>query len=381
MKVRALLATGGFVAVLALGGCENVFDSGNGNNSESDSGISPIEDPRVSDFDVQPGWNVSADGNGGFWTSNDHGVWRFDKPQQDWTQLPAESYEALRADEAGRVLVDGDDLWVTYGWAEDPEGIGVTVWSSPPTGGFEHYEYNNPDSFPKGPVWTVSKDTEGNIWVGTRFEVGAAYFDGNSWTQFEIENRRDRYFDCGTIVFDGNGKGYFGTWRGGLHVYNFNSEEWVHTDKGNDEPTGEPESFLDRGLYTEDLSFSDNGSSVYVSTRAWPDSEFENTDVEDADGVWKYENNTWSNLTNGVSDNVGETIGTIRDSEGRMYTYFKHDRKLRRYDGSSWSVIELEGYTPSASDYLAPYFHDGDAVWLMRVLEGEPSRTVMFSYQ
>ena len=106
------------------------------------------------------------------------------------------------------MLVDGDDLWVTYGWAEDPDnGIGVTVWSSPPTGGFEHYEYNNPDSFPKGPVWTVSKDTEGNIWVGTRFEVGAAYFDGSSWTQFEIENRRDRYFDCSTIVFDGNGKG------------------------------------------------------------------------------------------------------------------------------------------------------------------------------
>lgn len=358
------------LVALVLTGCDSATDGG--------ASGPPLEEVEgVSVYDTPSGWNFSVAENGDVWTNNNRGVASYSYGTDRWTQYNADDVAAIKAQNEGSVHVDGTDVWISYGWAGDEtDGIGVTRWN-PITDDFDHYLYPDTDGFPQGPVWYVSEDKEGDVWVGTRFGAGAARFDGTSWTPVYIEElgdeRDDRYFDCNAVKHDNAGNVYFSTWRGGLHILS-SEERWLHTEKGAANGT---ESFLLRGVYPTDIGFTDDGATVYAATRNWSHDGNVNDSVEPADGVWKYENREWTRLTTGVS----EAYSAVLDERGYLWSTFATDYRLRYYDGSSWNIVDLGGYEPSASDYLIPTLVDGNYLWLSRYIAGADSQIVRIEYQ
>lgn len=367
------------VLVLVLGlvfvACDDLL--GADDDDDDDAGRGALgSDESVAVYDISPGWNLSVANDGRIWTNNGIGIAVYDYESNQWTQYNADDVDAIREPDQGRVHVSGDDVWIAYGWAGGGgDGEGVTRWN-PVTDTYSHFLYGSTEGFPRGPVWTVSEDPDGNIWVGTRWEVGAAYYDGNDWTQVKIEGLTEsdgRYFDCNTVRHDDEGNTYFSTWRGGLHIKD-SSGNWVHTEKG---AVGGTESFLSRGVYSTDFDFTSDGSIVYVATRNWSHDGIPNESVGEPDGVWKYESDEWTSLTDGV----GEAIGAVLDTRGYLWSTFTTDYWLRYYDGEEWSVVELEAYQPSASDFVTPVIVDGEYMWLVRNRTGETSQIVRYKYK
>lgn len=387
MKVKIVLTL--FVVVglgLVLVGCGDLLglgsvlddgdeaDNSDGNGAtETDNGRDHLADvAAVTVFDTLPGWNFSTADDGRVWTNNGLGVAVYTYDTNQWTQYNADTVEAIREPDEGKILATGDEVWISYGWAGDGEhGPGITRWN-PEAGTYTHFEHGITENFPRGPVWEVTEDPDSNIWVGTRWEVGAAHFDGTVWTQVSIEGFDEqngyRYFDCNSIKHDSAGNTYFSTWRGGLHIRN-SAGEWIHSDKGSEDGT---ESFLNRYITSSDLAFTPDGSEIYVATRPGSD-EF----VEEPDGVWKFDGSQWNSLTEGV----GEARGAVLDERGYLWSTFTTDFRLRYYDGTDWVPADLGEYQPSDADFLYPIHVDGDYLWLNRYRSSTESQIVRYTYR
>lgn len=156
-----------------------------------------------------------------------------------------------------------------------------------------------------------------------------------------------------------------------MHVYDFNEDLWLHTPYGANDGT---ESFLSRGVYTTDLAFTEDGSEIFVASRDW-----NNDFVSPADGVWHYKDGEWGQLTSGV----GSAYGAILDSQGRLWSTFSTDYKLRYYDGQTWNEQKIGSYAPSSNDYLTPFGMDGDYLWLYRMKDFDfaSASIVRYKYQ
>lgn len=306
--------------------------------------------PNLTEYEVTTGWNIAEDGNGTLWTMTSSGLAAYDATTDEWTTYPAESHEFVKDNGPGKVRVIDGEIWFSYGWSGDEmDGIGVTRWN-PDTNDFAHYQYQDTPNFPQGPVWEIRENPDGDVWVGTRFEIAAAWFDGTSWTQFGIEGGEE-YFDCSFIDFDSRGRGYFQSWRGGLHVYDFNEEEWLHTSIGAVDGT---ESFLARA---GGVSVTADGSEIIVVSRPW------SNEISGPDGIWKYDGSEWVQ-TEPAED---EFDGVVRDGAGTYWSTSMEDYRVHSYDGSRWQPVDIFGYRPSEDDYLQPIgAHDG-SLWLARV--------------
>ena len=114
-----------------------------------------------------------------------------------------------------------------------------------------------------------------------------------------------------------------------------------------------------------------------AATRSWSHDGTINDSVEPPDGVWKYENGSWTSITSGVS----EAYSAVIDDRGYVWSTFATDYRLRYYDGSSWNVVELIGYVPSAADYLIPSMVDGEYLWLIRFVAEGDYQTVRLKYR
>jgi len=360
------------IALLVVAGCESATDA-------TGPAGPPLEEVEgVTLYDIPAGWNFSVADDGTIWTNNNLGVASYTYAADAWTQYRASEVAAIKEADSGSILASGDDVWIAYGWAVDEDnGIGVTRWNPDSNDDFEHYLYGTTPNFPQGPVWSVSEDRDGTIWVGTRFEAGAATFDGTSWTQVDIEGYNEangeRYFDCNTVRHDAAGNVYFSTWRGGLHIRNA-AGEWVHTEKGAADGN---ESFLSRGVYSADFDFASDGSVIYVATRDWSHNGVPNASVGEPDGVWKYEDGEWTSLTSGVT----AAFGAVLDERGYLWSTFSTDYRLRYYAGSSWTVLDLGAYRPDESDFIVPTIVDGDYLWLTRIISDEDAQIVRYKYR
>lgn len=368
-----LLAVGTVLIVVILtSACENA-------GGPAGTAGRPLEEVEgVTVYDTPGGWNYSVADDGTIWTNNNRGIASYDYESDRWTQHAASQVEAIKEPDSGSILAYEDDIWIAYGWAVDGDnGIGVTRWNPDTTDDYDHYLYPTTPNFPQGPVWSVSKGSDGTIWVGTRFGAGAATFDGATWTPVDIEGYNEtnggRYFDCNSVKHDATGNVYFSTWRGGLHIRNA-AGEWMHTDKG---AAGGSESFLSRGVYGSDFDFLDDGSVLYVATRNWSHDGTPNDSVDAADGVWKYEAGEWASLTTGVE----EASGAVLDERGYLWSTFGTDYRLRYYDGDSWIVIDFGNYQPSSSDFVSPSLVDGDYLWLARQRADGDSQIVRYKYR
>jgi len=321
-------------AVLLLGSCQ----------------LLGILGPNLTEYEVTTGWNIAEDADGRLWTMTSSGLAQYDPASDEWTTYPAESHEFVKDNGAGKVRIIGEEIWFSYGWSGDEEdGIGITRWN-PDTDEHTHYQYPDTPNFPQGPVWEIREDPDGDVWVGTRFEVAAAWFDGTDWNKFRVEDGYT-YFDCGFIDFDDQARGYFQTWRGGLHVYDFSTQKWLHTDKGAANGT---ESFLARGGA---VSVSPDGSEIVVVSRPW------SNEISGPDGIWKYDGSEWAR-TEPVGD---EFDGLTRDAGGTYWATSMEDFRLHKYEGTSWQPVDIRGYRPTEDDHLQPIGSSNGSLWLARV--------------
>ena len=325
-------------------------------------GALPGEGPvnTLTIYDFEGGWDFfEADSSGDYWINNAHGIAQYDSSQDVWVQYTKGADFDIRSNDKGPIAVDGDDIWIGYGWANDPTGLGVTRWNRS-TDTFTHYAADlGTPNMPGGPVWTIQKKDDGNIWVGTRFDYACAYFDGTSWHQFLIESGAT-YFDCNTIAFSTN-YGFFQSYRGGLHVYDFSTSEWLHTEHGVSNGT---ESFMDRGFYNSCLlvqSFQD----LYLSTT-------NNIAGGDplADGIWHYDGTQWSNISPAAYENEEVTSALTLGPDGSLWALFHQDKRIRVWNGSSWTEWAPAGTTITEDYYFRPIHFDGEYMWLALVNDG-----------
>ncbi len=316
------------------------------------------------EYNTGYGWTMETGENGELWVSNDAGIAYYSPVTDSWTQLSDADMDLL-ANDMGPIMVDGDDVWIGYGWAgtdTDDAGLGVSHWDRS-TDQIVHYgSAQGTSNFPSGPVWDIEKHPDGTVYAGTRFDSAAAYFDGTSWTQFPIEvgelyDADYAYMDCNTIKFSAN-RGFFETYRGGLHVYDFEQAQWIYSDRGADSGT---DSFFRRGFSSGSIAVVSD-SEVYLAT---------NGNLADAsatgdtpDGIWHITGmgttNVFTNISPADYEEGANTGYLVVDGDGSLWAWFEQDYSMRYWDGSDWVSVSIDGIAPSESHYIFPMLYSGD---------------------
>ena len=310
-------------------------------------------DPNLEFFETGVGWDFKVDTAGDFWTNNQYGIARYSQSENKWIQYSKSTEFDIRSNDPGPLEIDGDNIWIGYGWANDPDGLGVTKWNRTDNT-FTHYgaDLNTPN-MPGGPVWDITKRDDGNIWIGTRFDYASAFFDGTNWTPFNIEGA-NTYFDCNTIIFKGD-YGFFESYRGGLHIYDFNASAWLHTSLGVNAGT---ESFLDRGFWDGCLLVNSNNDIYLASTNNISQTH------SPADGIWHYNGTDWSNISPELYIDTEKVESLVIDNNGDLWAFFDQDKLIRIWNGETWHEWIPSGITISDDYYLKPIYFDGHYMWL-----------------
>ncbi len=148
------------------------------------------------------------DSNGDFWFGTNGGVAKATGPAasewKSWTTensgMPANHTNSLIEDSEGNIwFATVGGLAVAYGG--DMENIGV---------------YTVEDGLPENSIRALAEDKEGNIWAGT--SLGAAEYDGSSWTIYHIRNSGLLSNNINDIFVDRYGGVWFAT-TGGVNRF------------------------------------------------------------------------------------------------------------------------------------------------------------------
>jgi len=331
--------------------------------------------PPYTLYEIDPGWGMETDGDGHLWVNNKDGVAEYDPAADEWTQYSRGDDYLFASNGPGPLLVDGSSLWIGYGEENDPEGLGVTKWDRTAESFTQYGSVHGTANMPGGGAMAIGKKDDGSIWVGTTLQYAASRFDGTSWTSFEIDEDDEGllYRRCENIRFGGS-YGYFYSDRGGLHVYDFSSGQWIHSERGAAAGT---ESFLCRGFSYRGLLPTDSG--FYLAT----DDNLYDPVTYAPDGVWQYDG---SNLTNISPEDyeAGEAVQSlVLDGAGRLWAHFSQDESVRYRESGVWKVWNPGGlYLPDDS-CLEPLLFDGTNMWFEVIIsrEQDSSTSQILKYQ
>lgn len=312
----------------------------------------------IQTYNTPPGWHFLKDNNGDLWTSfANGGIGKYSYHEDRWVRYSRT--EGL--DSKGEIIVsmveDNDYIWMTYGNVNNTEISGVSRWN-PETGEMTHFgpEEGTP-GFPGGSVWFGAKRNDGTLWFGMGDGLEPLLFNGSSWSSFPVEEGT-AYTGASYVAFEGD-RGYFKTYRGGLHVYDFTQDSWLHTPYGAARGT---ESFFAGNFWPGDIALLSGGRIVIAASDGPAGS---NPDLKKEDGVWYFDGSVWQNISEALPDSPGLARQAVVDDQERVWCFFTEDYTIRIWDGGHWEKWAPLGFVPSPDNFLQPRYIDGDWVWMI----------------
>jgi len=313
-------------------------------------------------YDLPPGWFFTADPDGNLWTAvQGGGIGKYLRDKDQWVHYRGGARFPIKADSVVSVLHDGTSLWLSYGNANPPEGLGVTRWN-PDTGAITHYgpAEGTPGFTQGGNVWFSALKEDGTVWfgLGGNRNPQPLSFDGTSWTVFPVQGET---LNAGAsfLLFEGT-RGYFKSWQGGLHLYDFVEERWVLSPLGAAGGTG---SLFARNFWPSGLAALPGGGVAVFTSEGPPNS---NPELGGGDGVWYYDGTDWSNISPSLAGGPGSNGSLAVDPQGRLWCFFEADRSIRIWDGTRWEEWAPLGFVAGPQVALIPRYIDDSFVWMIQ---------------
>lgn len=168
------------------------------------------------------------DESGNVWIgSDDGGLSYFDTKTKHFTNyMPGQGKNGLSYHNVHALLIDDGKLWIgTY-----TGGLNVMDLK---TGYFKLYlpDLNNPRSIDGNSIYSLFKDHEGVIWIGSMQGLNTYNKKTDDFTR--VLTTESTTID---IVQEKDGTMWFATWGGGVYRYTPSTEEWKHfrTKKSNE---------------------------------------------------------------------------------------------------------------------------------------------------
>lgn len=161
--------------------------------------------------------DIDVDINGNLWGVNSLHIYKYDNYYSEAIYETTFPYydKKMAIDEAGNIWTI-DNKYLSY-YSEDS---------------IVNYACNrsDPNCINSG-YWDLEIDHDGNVWISSG---GLTKFDGNRWTQYRFAGKNGITSDLTyTIAIDSNNTKYFGSFRGGLIIYD--NVNWYYINGSNSE--------------------------------------------------------------------------------------------------------------------------------------------------
>ncbi|MDG1190088.1 MAG: two-component regulator propeller domain-containing protein [Flavobacteriales bacterium] len=223
------------------------------------------------------GWlrvkGMAFDKNGLLWISNSltEKSLAFMNTDEEWQSLKIKSYSTLNSHLGDLIIDDNGQKWFYIG-----KGGGIIVYNDNDTPEISTDDQDKrltttagSGGLPSNYVYSLAKDRDGEIWVGTDKGVAVFYspeniFDLNSDAQLVlVEN--DGYVEpiianetVKAIAIDGANRKWFGTQSSGVFVYSADGSEQIHHFNTSNSPI-----FSDN---INDISINHETGEVFIAT-------------------------------------------------------------------------------------------------------------------
>lgn len=265
--------------------------------------------------------------------------------QFGWTSFTAGSTGELLASSISSMDVETNDRLLWMGYESQPA---LTTLEMDDTPEFNHI-HPSTDGLAATGVQTLTSDSEGNIWVGTK--EGVSSYDGSQWTTYSHTNSglemNESYGGRGVnAIFEtSDGSIWIGTEHRG--VSRVDGNDWATFKPGNS----------DLGARSVRAIAEGSDGSIWTGHvhPYWSSSEI---------GLSRYEGGEWSTYETSDGLAASDVSAVVVDEDGLLWAASPEDG-LTTFDGSEWQIVD------SSNSFLPPDFDtighmeidDGGSIW------------------
>lgn len=224
------------------------------------------------------GWlrikGMAFDKSGHLWMANSQAnrALVVKSPADEWSAFKINSYNTLETHLGDLVIDNYNQKWIVI-----PKGGGLIVYSDNNT-----LNNSNDDqditltsspgngNLPSNDIYSIAKDRDGEIWVGTNKGVGVFYapenvFSGNNFDAQQILVEVDGYVEqlltnetVTAIAIDGANRKWLGTQSAGVYLFSADGSEQVHHFTAENSPL-----FSNNIM---DIAINEQSGEVYIGT-------------------------------------------------------------------------------------------------------------------
>lgn len=288
------------------------------------SGTNSISGNAVREF--------QEDQNGNLWIgTEDAGLTYFIPETKQFHKCKFQ--EELKYHNIHGLLLDGDSLWIGY-FSQGMDLVNLK------TGKVEHFtSLSSGGELSDNNVFSIYKDRNNNIWIGTTYGLNILSPDNNKIRQVQEIGKEVFVYD---IIEDSQGIMWFATYNDGIFCYNPRIKKWenIRNEKDNPESLGYDKII---GLYEDSrkwmwLSTEGGGASVYLPTEKKFKTYTTNEGLPN-NVVYKIledeKGNIWMTTNKGLSclDIKANKIKTYKHKNGLLSDQFNYKSGIKTHNG------------------------------------------------
>lgn len=245
------------------------------NHLNTDGAIEPISSDTSSGT---YGWvrikGMAFDQNGQLWLANSltNKALVTKSPSDEWTSLKINSYNTLETHLGDLIIDDHNQKWIII-----PKGGGLIVYNDNNTidnsGDDQDITLTTAlgnGNLPSNDIYSIAKDRDGEIWVGTNKGVGVFYSPGNVFSNNDFDAQQilvevDGYVEhlltnetVTAIAIDGANRKWLGTQSAGIYLFSPDGSEQIHHFTEENSP-----------LFSNsimDIAINETSGEVYIGT-------------------------------------------------------------------------------------------------------------------